>query len=125
MHSHQMNYGTIRKLSRFLGVAALAFGGSPSFAQSNVEPVKITRIANNSEGSTFLRVSQRAPYSGSPSCAVAGSGWDFTFNASTPAGQAMLSVALSAYLNDKSIRVVGTGTCASSTETLYVVDILE
>lgn len=125
MRSHHLSLGATKRLSKLLGVAALAFGGSPSFAQSNVEPVKITRIANNSEGNTFLRVSQRAPYSGSPSCAVAGSGWDFTFNASTSAGQAMLSVALSAYLNGKSIRVVGTGTCASSTEMLYVVDILE
>lgn len=124
MHSHQINYGTIGKLLKLLGVAALAFGGSPSFAQSYVEPVKITRIANDSEGYPFLRVSQRAPYPGSPSCTGPAS-WDFIFNASTPAGQAMLSVALSAYLNNKSLRIVGLGSCINSIESVNVVDILD
>ncbi|MDC7810337.1 hypothetical protein [Sphingomonas koreensis] len=92
MRSQDLSFGRTRILFKLLGAAALAFGSSPSFAQSYVEPVKITRITNNNEGNTFLRVSQRAPYSGWPSCAVTGSGWDFTFNASTLAGQAMLAI---------------------------------
>jgi hypothetical protein len=62
-----------------------------------------------------------------PACATGSpTGWQAIFNGTTPAGQAMLSVALSAKLSRTPVRIVSNGTCAihPNIEGVSYIDIL-
>jgi hypothetical protein len=50
------------------------------------------------------------PRAGVPACG-AGNGTRWAFNATTPAGQAMLSVILTAYASGRPVSIYGTNTC--------------
>lgn len=91
------------------------------------EPVTITRISVNSTGVAFIRVDPRASNAGYVKAACSTNGfWEVAFDASTPAGQAMLSLALSAKLSKNPVRIVGSGTCPAfaSVEGVSYFDIL-
>lgn len=95
----------------------------PASAQSNVEPVRIARLAVDKQGVAFMQLSTRPPYTGRPVCATS-TGWDFIFVASTDVGQTLLSMALTSKMNQPLLRIVGTGTCLQNIELVEVIDIL-
>lgn len=92
-------------------LAALAFP-MPAKAAGLWEPATITRISLRVDGVTFIRVDLRTSNAGHVKAACSINGyWDVAFDASTAAGQAMLSLALSAKLSKHPVRVTGSGTC--------------
>ncbi|GAA0464059.1 hypothetical protein GCM10009096_00650 [Parasphingorhabdus litoris] len=108
----------------FLAVLTLA---TPATAAGLWEPATITRISVNSVGVAFLELDPGAPNTGYAKAACSNNGlWEVAFDASTPAGQAMLSLALSAHLAKKPVRVVGSGTCSANAgvEGIFYLDIL-
>jgi hypothetical protein len=108
---------------KFILKQAVAFAASLSFIQAvpasanaHYEPVIITRISIDASGNAYLMVSPPTPVvhpSVPPAVCGANSptGWQAVFNSSTPAGQAMLSLALSAKLSRTPVRIVGNGVC--------------
>ncbi|MEP2103958.1 MAG: hypothetical protein ABJP02_17665 [Parasphingorhabdus sp.] len=105
------------KLKKTLWLAllgALAFP-MPASAAGLWEPATITRISVNSGGTAFLRLDPISTNVGYVKAGCSTNGlWQVAFDASTPAGQAMLSLALSAHLSKKPVRVVGSGTCPAN-----------
>lgn len=89
-------------------VAVLAMFSSTAFAQQTVQaPGVISGVHVMGNGSALFVVSgQRIA---TPACHIQPNRW--AFNANTPAGQAMLSLILTAYSAGKQIIVVGAGTC--------------
>lgn len=107
-------------------LAAVAFS-MPAKAAGLWEPATITRISVNAGGVAFIRLDPRASNAGHVKAACSTNGfWEAAFDASTPAGQAMLSLALSAKLSKAPVRVVGSGTCPAfaSVEGISFLDIL-
>ena len=92
-----------------------------------VEPTFITRIGLNPSGIAFLQVSPKIPIAGNvaPACVV-NTDWQGAFDATTPAGQAFLSMAMSARLARTPVRLIGSGACTvhGQVETLSYLDIL-
>lgn len=104
----------LQKVLWMVVLAALAFP-MPASAAGLWEPATITRISVSAGGIAFLRLDPSAPNAGHVKAACSTNGlWQVAFDASTPAGQAMLSLALSANLSKKPVRVVGSGTCPAN-----------
>ncbi len=104
----------LKKTLLLAPLAVLAFP-MPASAAGLWEPATITRISVSSGGIAFLRVAPSASNAGHVKAACSTNGlWQVAFDASTPAGQAMLSLALSAHLSKKPVRVVGSGTCSAN-----------
>ncbi len=105
------------KLKKTLWLAllgALAFS-TPASAAGLWEPATITRISVSAGGIAFLRLDPSASNAGHVKAACSTNGlWQVAFDATTPAGQAMLSLALSAKLSKHSVRVVGSGACSAN-----------
>jgi hypothetical protein len=109
----------------FLGVA-------PQVASAGgvwIEPTYITRIGLDPSGNAYVQVTPSTPNAVAgyavPACAV-NTGWQAVFNATTPAGQAFLSMAMSARLARTPVRLIGSGVCTvhPQVETISYLDIL-
>jgi hypothetical protein len=87
----------------------------PASANANGwwEPAIITRISVDVSGNVYLMVtpSASAPGQTPPPCS-ANTGWQTVFSSTTPAGQAMLSMAIAAKMSKTPVRLIGNGTCS-------------
>jgi hypothetical protein len=95
-----------------------------------IEPTYITRIGLDPSGNAYIQVTPSTPNPiagyAAPACAT-NTGWQAAFNATTPAGQAFLSMAISARLARAPVRLVGSGVCNvhPQVETISYLDILQ
>lgn len=114
------------KILTIIFLDALVFS-MPASAAGLWEPATIKRISVDANGIAFLELDPGAPNAGHVKAACSINGfWEAAFDATTPAGQALLSLALSANLSKKPVRVVGSGTCPAfgSIEGVSYLDIL-
>ncbi len=107
-------------------LAALAFP-VPANAAGLWDPATITRISVSAGGVAFINVEPGASKAGHVKAACSVNGfWEVAFDATTPTGQAMLSLAVSAKLSKSPVRITGSGTCPAwgSVEGIAWIDIL-
>ena len=98
-----------------LAAMALLLSTTPACAGGYWEPVTIAEVRTDSDGLAYISVTPpaaRTNVSGFTVAACSTNGqYQLVFSVTTPAGQAMLSTALSAKLARAPVRVVGSGTC--------------
>lgn len=80
---------------------------------------KITKVWAEPIAGNYVMVSMDGSPSGSPSCASS-SVYHFAFSIVDEIGEALLSMALSSYVSQKEVRIIGNGQCTlhSNVETL-------
>jgi hypothetical protein len=95
-------------------------------AATYLEPARIIRVGVDKDGIAYIKTDSATVAGQTPAACSTQGYWQAAFNSATPAGQAMLSVALAAKLANASVRIVGTGACSvhPSIEVTLVVDIL-
>ncbi|PXA90690.1 hypothetical protein DMC25_02530 [Caulobacter sp. D4A] len=106
-------------------LAALALAGltaaaswSPA-AASTAEYGKVTAFIQTGSTVMFYTSGTRST---APSCQGADVPARWAIDVSTPAGQSMLSILLTAYSTQRTVKILGTGTCSvqGDTETVFL-----
>jgi hypothetical protein len=124
-----------RRKKRAASIAFVVCGScgvAPQIASAGgvwIEPTYIMRSGLDPIGNAYVQVTPSTPNAVAgytvPACAV-NAGWQTAFNATTPAGQAFLSMAMSARLARTPVRLIGSGVCTvhPQVETISYLDIL-
>jgi hypothetical protein len=98
---------------KFIVVLTLAFGSTAATA-SDQGPGRVSYVHVLNNGVVLFIMT--APRGTPPSCATS-EPTRWAFNSTTAAGQAKLSVLLTAYASAKDVWIYGTGTCADKGDT--------
>lgn len=104
----------LRWTAFFVAILTFSIGSATPAQASSVSGVTVTTVLTTAGGTVYL--THAGTRTGIPSC---GSTFTnrFAFNASTPAGQALLSTLLTAYAMQKTVGFVGAGACTTTTDT--------
>lgn len=98
----------MRVLLVFSIAAGILLSAQPALAQSaDLDPVTIIGVYTHVNGVAYIKTSQ--PAETELECAARKD--VFTFSTTTDSGRALFSLAVSAYLAGKPVRVRGTGSC--------------
>jgi hypothetical protein len=112
-----MKKGLIGFFATFISVWAWNPASAQSVATGSISNVDV-QTANGGK----VIFNQGSNRSGVPTCATITNRW--AFDGTTPAGQATLSLILSAYMSGKSVTVHGLGNCSAwgDTETVQYIE---
>lgn len=96
----------MKLISRLLVISCLAICGIAN--AGSINGVKIIDIRIDSTGKGIIYLSSNI--SGSPTCSTFPA--SMSFNTNTDGGRAIYSAAMSAYLANKTVEVIGTNSCS-------------
>ena len=106
---------------------SIIFMPQMSSAGLNAEPVYVKRVAVDTSGHVYVRVEPELVSQGyaRATCSI-NTGWSAVFNGSTPAGQVMTSLVISAKLSQSKVRLIGSDVCTlnATVENMTIIDLL-
>jgi hypothetical protein len=97
---------------RYVALTAVVLLAGPALAQSVDSVGTVTRLMPHQGDIAIFTIS--GPRTNSPACSTQGTEWALTLT--TPTGRAMYAMLMVAATQNKTLRVVGWGTCLSWTQ---------